>query len=293
MTAVSEPAAEREIDLAQIARAVVPLWWVIAAGLVIGALVGGLYAYVRSGGSTYTATALIAPAQAFSPSGSTAVLTYLSSQLAINELATDPATVDEAAAKAGISPDKLDGHIETLGINQPEGAQPNGLRNAVLVKVIAELPKPAEAEAAADAVAKVLQRKTTSRYIRQSLQLYTQRLANYKARIVTLQKRIAALNDVLDRPKSLQAFDRLVLVSQLDQSEASLGATLDAQTNTQQALTLAQTVEQTQIIQQAKAEKTVGASHRNSIVVGAVIGLIIGAIVAVILATRASRARPA
>ena len=48
--------AEREVDLARWRRAVVALWWLPVAGLVLGAIVGVLYSF--RGGTNYKATAL-------------------------------------------------------------------------------------------------------------------------------------------------------------------------------------------------------------------------------------------
>ena len=43
--------AEREVDLARWRRAVVALWWLPVAGLVIGAIAGVLYSF--RGGTNY------------------------------------------------------------------------------------------------------------------------------------------------------------------------------------------------------------------------------------------------
>ena len=59
MTAPRQPDldAEREVDLARWRRALVALWWIPVAGLVLGAIVGVLYSF--RGGATYKATSLI------------------------------------------------------------------------------------------------------------------------------------------------------------------------------------------------------------------------------------------
>ena len=64
---VTDPGAEREIDLRKWVDALVSRWWIAVIGLVIGVVIGAIYSL--SGGSTYTATALIARGQAFSPGG--------------------------------------------------------------------------------------------------------------------------------------------------------------------------------------------------------------------------------
>src|SRR4051794_3900106 len=117
MTAVPpgpETDAEREIDLVALGRAVLGLWWIVALGVVGGAIVGAFFAL--SGANVYEATARIAPGQAFNPSGNSAVLTYLTNQHAVNEIATSETTLEEAAAKAGIPLGQLHGKVSTVAV---------------------------------------------------------------------------------------------------------------------------------------------------------------------------------
>src|SRR4051812_43740240 len=100
--------AEREIDLRSWLDALRSRWWLAVAGLVAGVIIGAVYSL--SGGSTFNATAYIAPGQAFNPSGSSPVLTYLTNQTAINTLATSAAAIEYAANKAGVPIGKLRGH---------------------------------------------------------------------------------------------------------------------------------------------------------------------------------------
>ena len=268
--------AEREIDLARLRDAVLSRWWIAVAGLVVGGLIGAVYSL--SGGSVYTASALIAPGRAFSPSGTEAVLTYLTNETAIDQIATSTATLEVAAAKARVSVGELRGHVTISAAAQTAN------RPAALVEITVQLSRPKRAEDAANAIAAIVRRVTSSGYIRQSLSIYGVKLANYAARLETLRQRIQSLNQVLAQPAKLQPLDRLVLVSELDQAEAAQGSTLASQTLTQQELTLAKNVEQTQVIQQAKAQKSTGRSRRNSVLVGALIGLILGVIIAAAVA---------
>jgi len=106
---------------------------------------------------------------------------------------------------------------------------------------------------------------------------------------VTSQARVNALTTAAKQP-GLSLDQQLLLAIQLDQAQATLGQTINSLETTRQQQLLAQQVEQTQIIQNAKAEKTTARSRRNSVVVGAVIGLLIGAIVAIVAGLRARRA---
>jgi hypothetical protein len=276
---VEDLGAEREIDLQRWLDAAVARWWIPAIGLVIGVVIGGLY--TLSGGTQYIATALIAPGQAFSPSGGTTVLSYLTGPRAIRNIATAPDSLQIAATKAGMSVGELSPHVTTAA--QAEH----------LIEVTVQLSKPKRAEDAANALAAIVRRRTTLPYVIQSIGIYNVKLANYAARLETLQKRIKTLNQAYTQSSNLPALDRLVLVDQLDSAEATLGATLSAQTLAQQQLVLSRTVEEPQLVQPAIAEKVPAHSRRSSVLDAAMIGLILGTLVAVVVELRSGRGRAA
>jgi uncharacterized protein involved in exopolysaccharide biosynthesis len=278
--------AEREIDLRAVWGGIRRQWWVVVAGVVAGIVLGALYSL--SGGSSYEATAQLAPGQAFSPGGSQ-VLTYLTNPAAIHAIATSPATIAAASAKAGIPPGQLRGNVTTEAVNS-EGTPTQ--RQAVLVEITVHHPKRLKAEDAANAIADVVRRTTTSRYVRQSISIYDRRIANYNARLETLQKRIEFLNRALARP-GLTLNESLLLAIQLDQAQGIQGQTIDSLTQTQQQQILAEDVQRTQIIQEARAVKTSARSRRTSILVGALIGLIGGLVAALVVDRRAGLGRPA
>jgi len=284
--AVTDLDEEREIDLRRWVDALLYRWWIMVVGLAIGVLIGVLLTI--SGRTTgYVAAALISRPQTFSPGGGASVLTYLSNPRAIQTIVTAEPSLREAAAKAGISVDQLRGHVGASTVNANGEAQPD--TGSILMQVIVTLNRPKKAEDAANALAEIVKRETTSAYVRQSIQIYKTRLANYALRLKTLQTRINALNNTLSKSSNLSALDQLVIASQLDSAEAAYGQTLDSQTTNQQLLTLAQQVEQTQIVQLGVAEKAPEQSRRNVVVVAGLIGLLIGAIVALVLGLRANR----
>jgi uncharacterized protein involved in exopolysaccharide biosynthesis len=286
----TDPGAERDVDLRRWWHALLSRWWIAVAGLAVGVLVGAVYSL--SGGSSYVASATIARGQVFNPAGTAQVQGYITSPAQIQNLATSAANLDKAAAQIGMSGAKLRGHVKTATITNT-GTVSNTNTNSILVLITVTLNKPRKAEEAADALAKLIQQQTTTRYVLQSIKGYQVRLANYTARAAALRKEIDSLNGVLADPGGLSPLDRLVLSTQLQGAQAALGQTLDSLATTQQELILAQDVETTQIIPPpARAEKTVARSRRNSVVFGGLIGLIIGAIVALIVGLRATP-RPA
>jgi uncharacterized protein involved in exopolysaccharide biosynthesis len=283
-------AAEREIDLRKWRDALVSRWWLALAGLVAGLIVGSLYAL--SGGTAYDATALLAPGEAFNPSGNVPVQTYLTSQVAINTIATSNTTLQEAAAKAGVTFDQLHGHVTVAAVNENSDiptASPT-THKAVLIEIVVELSKKKKAEDAANAIAEIVRRTTITPYIKQSIAIIASRLAGFTQRLVTLKDRIDALDKALAQP-GLSLDAKLLLTIQVDQAEATYNETQDAQLTTQQEQFLSVQVEQTQIIQPATAKKTTARSLRKDVIVAALIGLILGAIVATFVGIR--RPRPA
>jgi uncharacterized protein involved in exopolysaccharide biosynthesis len=282
---------EREIDLRKWRDALISRWWLALAGLVAGVIVGALYSL--SGGSAWDATALIAPGEAFNPAGNTVVQTYLTSQAAINTIATSNTTLQEVAAKAGVGVDELRGHVTVAAVNENSDI-PTATANtskAILIEITVELSKSKKAEDAANVIAAIVQRTTISPYIRRSIAIIASRIAGFTQRLATLQKRIDVLNQALAEP-GLSLDAKLLLTIQADQAEATYNETQDAQLTTQQLQFLSQQVEQTQIIQGAKAaQKTTARSRRNAVLVAALIGLILGVIVATYLGLR--RPRPA
>jgi uncharacterized protein involved in exopolysaccharide biosynthesis len=283
--------AEREIDLLGWLNAALAYWWLAVAGLAVGVAAGTL---VTLGGTTkYTATALIARGQAFNPSGSGTVLSYLSNLAAIQNYVSSPSALDAAAAKAGMTAGELRGHVAAAtltGTGEPSTTN----TGSILVAITVTLAKPKKAEDAANELARIVAKATTSTYVEQSIKLYQVRLKNYATRLKSLAARIQSLNDALANTSSLQLTDRLLLLTQLDQAEATQGQTLDSQTTVQQQLTLAEDVEKTQIVQNAEVEKVPpGRSRRNAVLVGGLIGLILGAVAATVYGQLRRRARTA
>jgi capsular polysaccharide biosynthesis protein len=282
-----DPGVEREIDLSRWKTALRERWWIAAAGLVVGAVIGGVYSL--SGGGIYQASVLIAPGQPFSPSGAP-VLTYSSSPRSINEIATSEANLDLAAAKAQMPVGQLRGDVTTHTISTGAGSAAS--RGSSLIQVIVQAKKKKWAEDAANALGKIVQDQTTSTYVKKSIAIYETRNKNFSTRLTSVNGLIDTFDQALT-DKSLSPIDRLTLAVQLDSAVGRQGNLQDEISGNQQQLTLAQQIEQAQIISPAAGEKTTARSRRTSILFGAIIGLLIGVIVAIVVDTRATRARRA
>src|SRR5688572_17164624 len=105
--------AEREIDLSRWRQVGAERWWIVLGGILAGALVGAILAV--GSGSVYRASVLLAPGQAFTPSGSP-TLSYYTSPRAIEEIVNSESVLKEAAAKARVSVSNLRGKVNTEAI---------------------------------------------------------------------------------------------------------------------------------------------------------------------------------
>ena len=279
--AAPEYDGEREVDLARWRRAVVAWWWLPVAGLLVGGLLGAILSL--GGSQTYTARALLSLGQPFSPSGAP-----------VNGLITNPRTVGEiirsesamkaAAARAGVSPGSLRGHVSTASITSDvrANAQP-------LITVEVTGSKPRRVEEAANALTAIVIDRISGDYVQQRITSFGRQLRTLNTQVKSVNRRIAALNASL-RDKKRSEIDQLVLVNLLDNAEARLGGLLQAQSLAQQQLALAENIEKPRVIAPAAAAKSSARSRRNSILVGALIGLILGAVAAIVRRARRPRA---
>jgi capsular polysaccharide biosynthesis protein len=284
MTAVTDLDAEREIDLARWKQAAIERWWLVAAGLVAGVVVGAVYSL--SGGSVWQASVLIAPGQPFTPSGSP-VLSYQSSPRSIEVLVTSESALKRAAAAAHVPVGKLRGHVSTQSVSTGLGSAAS--RGSNLIRITVQLSKPRHAEDVANALGNIVIADTTSPYVKKSIATYLSKEKRYNAQLTSLTRVIDSYNKALST-KSLGFLAKLIMVNQLDAAIARQGTLNDKFAATDQQLTLVQNVEIAQLIEHAAAVKTTARSRRNSILVGALIGLIVGLIVAVVVDVRARRA---
>jgi uncharacterized protein involved in exopolysaccharide biosynthesis len=279
--------AEREIDLSRWREALAARWWIVAACVAGGIVLGAVYSL--SGGSVQQASVLIAPGQPFTQSGNP-VLPYISSPRAINEIVTSASATQRAAARANMPVSELRGNVHTETVSTGSGTAAS--RGSLLVRVTVSGQKPKRVEDAANALGLIVQRDTTDRFVQAKIAALEANLESINQRLTSVQALIDSYTAALEN-ENLAPLDKLVLVNQLDAAISRQGNLNDRSFAAEQALALSRTVERAQIITAAVAEKTTARSRRNSILVGALIGLVVGVIAALVVDWRASRAQPA
>jgi uncharacterized protein involved in exopolysaccharide biosynthesis len=278
--------AEREVDLARWRRAVVALWWLPVAGLVLGAVVGAIYS-VR-GGTTYKATALISLGQPTSPGGAL-VPSYGTNPRAVSQIVTGAKFQEQAANAADMRPSALHGHI-SVGTVGSAGA--GATRTQPLISLTVTGSHGKNVAAAANELAAIVVKQTTAAYVQEKIKTFEATLANVTKQLngITADLNVykAALAEA--QKKNLDPLQQLVIVGQEDNAETRQGNLIAQQETLQQQLVFAKQVESAKVVEPAGALKASAHSKSTSLVIGALIGLILGAIVAI---AGESRFRPA
>jgi uncharacterized protein involved in exopolysaccharide biosynthesis len=275
--------AEREIDLARWRRALTALWWLLALGLVLGAIGGFLFA--AGGTSSYKATALISLGQPVSPGG-VVIASYATNPRAISEITSSASAQEQAAQEVGIHPGVLRGNVSvgTVGVATGAGAA----RTAPLIALTVQGKVGQRTQDAANALARIVVADTTAPYVGTKIATYDSVLKTVKKQLHSINVRLAALQTALVK-SHLAPIDQLVLVSQVDNAEQRQGNLLDQEATTQQQLAFAKNVESAKIVRPAASVLSSAHSKRTSLVIGALIGLILGGIAAIVAYGRIGR----
>jgi len=269
--------AEREVDLARWRRAVVALWWLPVAGLVIGAIVGVLYSF--RGGTNYKATALISLGQPTSPGGAL-VPSYGTNPRAVSQIVSGAKFQEQAANAADMRPAALRGHV-SVGTIGSAGA--GAARTQPIISLTVTGAHGKNVAAAANELASIVVAKTTASYVQEKIRTFnaTLRSVSLQLNSITADLNVykAALAEA--KKKNLDPLQQLVIVGQEDNAETRQGNLIAQQETLQQQLVFAKQVESAKIVEPAAAVRAAAHTKSTSLVVGALIGLILGAIVAI------------
>ena len=277
--------AEREVDLARWRRAIVALWWIPIAGLVIGAILGVLFSF--RGGSNYKATALISLGQPVSPGGAV-IASFGTNPRAVSQITSSASAQELAEKKAGMGSGALRGHVSIAQVGTATGA--GAARAAPLISLTVTGAAPIKVEDAANVLATLVVDRTTAPYVGTKIATYESVLKTTNKQLASITTRLAVLDQAMAK-SNLAPIDQLVLVSQVDNAEQRQGNLLDQQATTNQQLAFAKEVESAKVITTAKAQKASAHSKPSSLLIGAFIGLLLGAIVAIAGQSRFSRSR--
>jgi uncharacterized protein involved in exopolysaccharide biosynthesis len=277
--------AEQEVDLGGYARTVAARWWLPLLGLLLGALAG--YVLALGGGSVYEAEARVYLGNPFSPNGGAVVPSLATDPQTVAEIVRSEAALRAAARAAGLRVGQLRGRVST---SEVRATGPRTARTS-LVTIRVTGSRPVKTERAANALAQRVV-TTVSPYVDRKIATYEETLRTLQRGINSVTERVTRLNRVLAQP-GLSFLEQSIIVSQIDNAEQRRVGLTAQQTQTQQLLSLAESVERASIYERAAAVKTTARSTRTSVVVGAVLGLLAGLAVALVWDRLAARRRVA
>jgi hypothetical protein len=292
---ILDPEAEQEVDFGRYGRAILARWWLLVAGVVVGAIIGALATTGTS--STYKATAEVYLGQPLSPGG--APVSSAPTQLSlVTNLVTGDQSVQEVAKKVGVKPGKLRSGITTKPIIGTTGTK-IGVPAPLIAITVKGLPRNKNAQAAnslADVVIRQIGPYSTSK-----IQALKDQLAYDQTQLKALEARLAqarANQQSALTNKNVSDTNKLVALANLN-SVITLALqqqnTLEQDSfQVRQQLSLAQDIEAGRLVSVAVATRSAGPSRKSAVAVGAVIGLIVGLFAALLwepIATR-TRTRP-
>jgi capsular polysaccharide biosynthesis protein len=265
-----DPEAEQEVDFAKYVRLLAVRWWLLLAGLVVGAVIG--YLVSLGGSQVYSATATLYLGQPTSASGNSSVQTLQTNPSSVGTIVhtqqVDLAVAAACKAKAaefrkGISTKAVTGYLSKSG-------------QSPLVQLGVQAKKRKIAECAANHLARITVDKLGT-FAKGKIASFTSEIATDNQYIKTLQAAITS--------PTVSTTDKLILQTQLRSYQQ------DKVTSTLQLLQ-SREVERPRVVTGAAAQKITARSRRNTVVIAALIGLILGAIAALLWDSVVPRLRP-
>jgi hypothetical protein len=269
-----DPEAEQEVDFARYVKLLGVRWWLLAAGLVGGAVIG--YLVSLGGSQVYSATATLYLGQPLSPTGGNAVTTPATNPSAVGQAINAQSVINTVANLCHTKTGAFKKGISTQAVASGSAKGSGAATVSPLVKVSVQAMKGKLAACAANGLAAVAVKK---------LGVYpAAKIKNLEAHIAIDDADIKRIQEATANP-SISDTDKLLLQTFLHQDQ------LDKTTNSQ-LLLLAKTVESPSVYTLAASNKITARSRRNTVVIGALIGLILGAIAALLWDPVAARVTP-
>ena len=269
-----DPEAEQEVDFAHYVRLLGMRWWLLAAGLVAGAVIG--YLVSLRGNQVYSATATVYLGQPYTPTGSSLIQDPQTNPSSVGQVINNQAVINAVARLCHAKPGAFQKGISTQAVASGATTKGGGATVNPLVKVSVQSKKGKVAACAANGLAGGVVRK---------LGIYpAAKIANLKAQIASDDQGINTIQTAI-AGGGLSDTNKLILQTTLRSYQ------LDKTTNSQ-LLLLAKKVESPYVLGNAASNKITARSRRNTVVIGALIGLILGAIAALLWDTVVPRITP-
>jgi capsular polysaccharide biosynthesis protein len=275
---VPELEEEREIDFAGLARKVGMRWWLVAAAVALGGIIG--YLTSLGGGDVWVARTTLYLGQPVSPTGNVQIPSLATNPSTVNEIVRSDEVVQDVAREIGVRPGALRRGISTKTVSATGQTTARQQQQNPLVQISVRGPwGPRTAEAANLVAAAVVD--DVSGYVDAKVDALEERLAAQNRELEQINARIEAHQRAMAQP-GLSRLERLTLLNLMGLAEQRRGIVIEDRTDTEQLLTLAEEVERAAVITEARASRVPAQSPRSAIFVGALIGLLAGLALALV-----------
>jgi capsular polysaccharide biosynthesis protein len=266
-----DPEAEQEVDFARYVRLLAIRWWLLAAGLVAGAVIG--YLVSLGGRQVYKATALLYLGQPYTASGNAQLQGAQTNPGAVAQVIHSALVDGIVARKCKTTASQFRKGISSAAVSGSSNSKTN---TNPLVTITVQTRHAKVAECAANALAN----EAVTR-----LGKYADgKIANLQTEIETDKSSIALVQRALS-DSSISVTNKLLLQSSLHTTQLDLLAAT-------QLLQQAKQIERPQVLSGAAAQRITARSRRNTVVIAALIGLILGALAALLWDTVVPRVTP-
>jgi hypothetical protein len=253
-----DPEAEQEVDFARYGRMLARRWWLVAVGVVAGAVIG--YLVALGGTKLYDATATIYVGQPYNTSGSIPLISLQTNPSAISQIANSQAVDATVAAQCKTS---VKSFGKGISVQHPAAATATkGLASQVnpLVTLTVETSKGKVATCVANGLSRAAVAGVATYVVQQ--------VAFYEKHIASDQAAIKALNAAIFDP-TVSSSDKIALVQVLKGDQTDLF-------NTSGLLLQAKDIESPRVTVPARARQVTAQSHKNTVLIAALMGLILG-----------------
>jgi hypothetical protein len=269
-----DPEAEQEVDFARYVKLLGVRWWLLAAGLVAGAVIG--YLVSLGGNQVYSATATVYLGQPYTPTGGAPVQNPQTNPSSVGQIVNNQAVDNTVAKLCHAKAAEFQKGISTQSVATGASTKGGGASVSPLVRVSVQAKKGKLAACAANGLAGEVVKK---------LGTYpANKIKNLQAHIAFDNEDIKTIQAALANP-GISDTNKLILQTTLRSDQ------LDKTTNSQ-LLLLATNVESPKVLANAASHKITARSRRNTVVIGALIGLILGALAALLWEPVAARVTP-
>src|SRR4051812_48742388 len=196
--------AEQEVDFGRYMRLLGARWWLLAAGLVVGAVIG--YAISLGGSQQFKATATLYLGQPYSASGNVQLQAAQTNPSTVRQIAHAEIVVQKVAALCKAKPGDLRGGISTQSVSG--NIAKNG--QTPLVSITVQAKKRRLASCAANALAREVITRVSP--------FANQKIDNFRAQISADETNITQINQALESG-GLTPTDKLVVQIRLAQAQ--------------------------------------------------------------------------